>query len=381
MTTTTTTTTTANDYAVLNKLTPREYVERFENDSFLHQFPWSTRPVVVDAYDHPYKLAALICEPKYGVDLRQPSSRAKPISILMCHANGMMKESWFPMIRQMLTLWNSASDRAWYIGEFILYDIRIQGDSAALNAGIDNWSSFGWFPNSRDMLALIDQIKPKYPLVGVGNSMGASGLVNAEAMRPSMLRAICMLDPTMLPYTEPEMPGMNDTIIQMALRRKAKWATVEDAIAYFNTKDFFMKWTKESLDLFVRYGLRNVINADGSKAVELKSSGEAEAICFKGGNIGGRVTIDKIAEVTLPLMAITEDSLDLLPFEIAEYAMESSQDGRTVRLSNSGHLMPLISPDPVAELAVDFIEQRQRTIFGTLHSFDTTTTAHLKAHL
>jgi nitric oxide synthase oxygenase domain/subunit len=60
---------------------------------------------------------------KLSVNVYTPHSSEPTVDVLLAHANGYHKELWHPVIKHL----TSANAR------FIAYDIRNQGDSAALN--------------------------------------------------------------------------------------------------------------------------------------------------------------------------------------------------------------------------------------------------------
>ncbi|KAI8053520.1 Alpha/Beta hydrolase protein [Syncephalis plumigaleata] len=229
---------------------------------------------------------------KLAVNVYTPRTSKPTVDVLLAHANGYHKELWHPVIKHLA----SASAR------FIAYDIRNQGDSAALNTDKIGKDDFLWTQNAADMQSIISHLKLRKPLLGVGHSIGGACVLSMEEDAPGTFQRLIALDPVCSPFS-PDDPGYDDTakfIIGRSAKRRFQWNDREEAREKFLRREFFKVWDKEVLDLHLEHGLKkNPVTGE----VVLKCTPEQEVNTFLGNNLSKK-SCDELPKIQCPVLFI-----------------------------------------------------------------------------
>ena len=139
-------------------------------------------------------------------------------------------------------------------------DITNQGASGVLNeALIGNDPS--WQDHARDLLHMINHFRAEMPrpLIGIGHSMGGVQLVNLALMHPRLLTTVVLMDPVLMSLeTVQFVPSVAP---QMSTVRRDMWPSRAEAEASFRKSEFFQRWDSRVLDLYLKYGLRELPTA------------------------------------------------------------------------------------------------------------------------
>lgn len=116
------------------------------------------------------------------------------------------------------------------------------------------------------------------PLIGIGHSMGAAGLLLTEMAHPGTFDGIIAFEPIVFPTEEMARRRDHDYgLAQGALRRKADWSDMALADKYFKSKPLYRNWHPDALQGYYDCGL--VRDAAG---VRLSCKPQFEAGMYRG---------------------------------------------------------------------------------------------------
>lgn len=112
-----------------------------------------------------------------------------------------------------------------------------------------------WHDYARDIIHMINTLRPPRPLIGIGHSFGGAALVNVSLSSPRLLSSLVLLDPVISRYASN--PGDNSTgPASLSIYRRDVWPSRADAIASFDRSPFYRAWDDRILKLWARYGIQ-----------------------------------------------------------------------------------------------------------------------------
>ncbi|KAF9189370.1 hypothetical protein BGZ50_000813 [Haplosporangium sp. Z 11] len=283
---------------------------------------------------------------RISTSLKDNNSSTPPI--IFTHANGFHKEIWEPVISRLSSRWNAS--------DMYAFDCRNQGDSAVLNKDVLE-DTFDWYSYATDILKVVDTYNLKNA-IGVGHSYGASAFILAEAMRPGTFSTIIAIDPTMFPkaiYTNGTLD--NHPMAQLTLRRRDSWKDREDARASLLQKKFFRAWHPEAFELYLKYGMLDVVNKDGTTGITLKCPKFQEAITFAAVGGGVNDAYERLNELDIPVHIIAGANSDINVPELVEMKVDRCKYGSVDVIEDTGHLVCLENPEETANKISAFLDQ------------------------
>lgn len=250
----------------------------------------------------------------------------KPL-LIFSHANGFNASTY----RSLLTpLQNDFRIIAW--------DMRGHGlTTLPLNKkGLRGWQIF-----RDDLLRFVDQLDAK-PTVLAGHSLGATSSALAAAARPDVSRALVLAEPVM-----PPAPPWWDRLLErwqgdsslaaMALRRRNRFTSREEAATKFAGRGAFRTWPAETIRDYVATGL--VPDGEGFR---LACTPEWESAIYAAcpvrvERLGGRIS------VPVTILYGTEGSAASKP--LIEEFERRHRSTRLVRIEGATHFLPMEYPD------------------------------------
>lgn len=203
----------------------------------------------------------------------------------------------------------------------------------------------GWQIFRDDLLRFIDRLDGK-PAVLAGHSLGATATALAAAMRPAVGNALLLTEPVM-----PEAPPLwrrlfskwqgDASLAAMALRRRNRFASREEAATKFIGRGAFRTWPPETIADYVETGLL----PDGN-GYRLACPPEWEAAIYAA----CPVRIERLGSgIAAPVTILygTSGSSASKPL-LDEFA---GRHGRTrlVRVEGATHFLPMEQPQIVLE--------------------------------
>lgn len=255
--------------------------------------------------------------------------------LLVSHATGFHARCYVPIARAL-------GDRFHVWG----LDHRGHGDSPVAAEWEVDWRRFG-----DDTLAVAARVAPAGGLVGVGHSMGGASLLMAAHADPSRFAHLVLFEPIASPprtghLAEVDMRSL--PIVQGAFRRRRRFGSRAEARENYAAKPPLSLMTDEVLDNYVEHGFRDVIDADGSSAVELCCPPELEAAIFMGGRDNG--VWELLPEIEVPCTIVSGQVLEMQPSASTGLVADALPNATFVLEEDQTHFGPFSHPHALAAL-------------------------------
>jgi pimeloyl-ACP methyl ester carboxylesterase len=195
-------------------------------------------------------------------------------------------------------------------------------------------------------------------VVAVGHSYGAVAWVIAATRYPGRIRALALLDPTIMSPAvmariATERAGGADarfTLVQLALKRRRRFDSPAEAFAYWRTRPLFSDWPDESLQLYVAAMLRP---ADDGRGFDLRWTPEWEAWYYRSFYAGTWAEVANLSP-EIPLLVLRGEATDTYLSDAAEEFARLAPWGLH-RLVPGGHLFPQSHPGLTGATLCDFL--------------------------
>jgi len=289
-------------------------------------------------------------------DMGGPDDPAAPV-LLFAHATGFCGQVWEPTAAPL-------TDRY----RCFAIDLRGHGVTETPDGASLHWSHMG-----DDVLAALESehIGGDREVHGIGHSLGCAALVLAAARRPGLLRSLWLYEPAIVgprmtaPADSAETAasaesaesaesvapfGASNPMADAALRRRATFASYDEALANFARKAPMNELHPDALAAYVRGGFAPGV--DGS--VTLRCSPATEAEVFRGA--GNNEAFAALSELDLPvaLVAGRPDEYGPVTFVAANFAQ--LRRGTLIERRHLGHFGPLEDPPDMARDIAAWVE-------------------------
>ncbi|KAJ0163146.1 hypothetical protein CTA2_3458 [Colletotrichum tanaceti] len=185
-----------------------------------------------------------------------PSPKPGDVTIIGAHANGFPKEL-YEALWQDLHAESLKPSSTFRIRSIIIADAAWQSASAALNEPLLG-NDPGWFDHPRDLLHLINTLRPPRPLVGIGHSFGGSAIANVALINPRLFSAIVLLDPVISKWSSNAKGTIESSPAAASARRRDLWPSRAAARAAFLKSPFYRAWDPRVFDAWLHHGLRDL---------------------------------------------------------------------------------------------------------------------------
>lgn len=216
-----------------------------------------------------------------------------------------------------------------------------------------------WRDMAADILTSLHQ-RDLRDVIAIGHSMGGVASVMAAIAEPERFKALILLDPTFVP------PSLLAVVWAMraigrgdrfplavgALKRRARFASADEAFEYWKTRPLFAKWPVATVRLYADSLTRP--SADGG--VELAWTPAWEARYYRTFFLGWRAEARKLRGL-LPTLVIQGAQTDTFT-DPARRIMQRLVPGATyARIEGHGHLFPQSAPDQTREVIEPWLNQ------------------------
>jgi len=280
-------------------------------------------------------------------DLGGPGDPAAPV-LLFAHATGFCGQVWEPTAAPL-------TDRY----RCVALDLRGHGVSETPGEASLHWSHMG-----DDVLAALDsdRIGGDREVHGVGHSLGCAALVLAASRRPGLLRSLWLYEPAIVsprataPAESAEPAdaadaesadatapfGTSNPLADAALRRRATFASYDEALANYARKAPLNELHPDALAAYVRGGFAP--EADGS--VTLRCSPATEAEVFRGA--GNNEAFAALSELDLPVAMVAGRPDEYGPVTFVAANLAQLPRGTLIERRHLGHFGPLEDPPGMA---------------------------------
>ncbi len=216
-------------------------------------------------------------------------------------------------------------------------DYRGHGDTARPADWQVDWDRYG-----DDALAAARAVAPNGGLVGFGHSMGGASLLMAAHRDPDLFDVIVVFEPIVFPPPL-DRPDDGSEISVGARRRRASFASFEDAIENYASKPPMMAFDREVLRLYVTHGFR-----PAPEGVRLKCDPEHEARTFEASMV--QHTWDLLPDIDTRVVVVSGMVDGAGPASFAALVAERLANGTFVELADADHFAPFTHPERMARI-------------------------------
>ncbi|TDZ59786.1 Abhydrolase domain-containing protein mpaH [Colletotrichum trifolii] len=365
--------------------------EHILDASHIREFPHA----LANSQDDVLKLSVKEYIPKNNT-----SPQPGDVTIIGAHANGFPKELYEALWEDALA---QSASQPFRIRSILIADAAWQGASSVLNeAKLGN--DPGWLDHPRDLLHVINTLRPPRPLIGVGHSFGGNAIANLALANPRLLSAVVLLDPVISRWSSNAKGSIADSPAAMSARRRDHWPSRDAARAAFLKSPFYRAWDGRVFDAWVDHGLRNVPTSlyPSGEGVTLTTTKHQEVFTYfrpswdaydeAGKQIvrpelvpdldpalnerfytypvyrsEGASTLSRLSHLRPPLLYVFGGTSDLSTPELREEKMRLTGTGvggsggvargkvKEITLPEAGHLFPMEIPGTSAKLAAEWI--------------------------
>lgn len=213
-----------------------------------------------------------------------------------------------------------------------------------------------WRTMADDLVRGLDELRLK-GIVGVGHSLGGVLTLWAAIKRPSLFRAVVLIDPVILPPRWLWMVrllgalGQQErlSLVQGAQRRRRRWASRQVCFEHLRSKALFANWSDIALKAYVDSGTRQ--RHDGQ--VTLIYPPEWEAHIFA--SVPTDIWRDVPHQPVPSLVIRGEYSTTFLASAQARMARQLPH-AHFLAIPDAGHLVPLERPVETGRTVLAFLE-------------------------
>jgi pimeloyl-ACP methyl ester carboxylesterase len=195
------------------------------------------------------------------------------------------------------------------------------------------------------------------PVMAMGHSRGATVSLLLAIKRPDLIRALVLIDPTILPFSWmwgwylAKLTGLTRfvPIVATASKRKSVWPDRASILEAYQSKAVFQNWQNGFLEAYIQDGTTKT--ADG--AIRLSCNPSWESRCFAVCPHDIWRTIPLLQKPTLVLYGADSDTF----LAAAAKRFKTNVPGAVLRcFEETGHFVPMERPAETVEAILDFIE-------------------------
>jgi pimeloyl-ACP methyl ester carboxylesterase len=258
-------------------------------------------------------------------------------TLLLSHATGFHGHCYVPIARALADSVHS-------------YALDYRGHG--LTDVNDSWST-DWQAYGDDVTAVARALRersPEQPLIAFGHSMGGAGLLMAAHRDPSLFDVIIAFEPIVFPHTPSDLPADPEAspLVQGARRRRARFASLEEAIANYSAKPPIGTFTPEAIRLYVEHGLRPEDEGNQDGGVVLRCAPDHEARTYVGG--GQHATFAVLPEIATRVIVVAGRADLPGPATIAPLIAEQLPNVEFIQSEEWDHFAPMVVPEEMADL-------------------------------
>lgn len=254
-------------------------------------------------------------------------------TLLISHATGFHGHCYDPMVDTLRDHFRCVS-----------FDYRGHGDTPSPAGWQVDWDGY-----ADDAMTVASRLAATSdePLVGFGHSMGATCLLMCAHQDPEMFSTLILFEPIVLPpevFDDADRPPIE--IAERTKRRRATYASLDEAYANFASKPPLDVCTPAALRAYVDHGFRPT-----SEGVTLKCTPAHEAATFEMGQ--RQRTWELLPKIETPCVIVTGRDEGAGPSSMAAAVADRLPNAELVRLDELDHFGPMSEPAKIAQLIID----------------------------
>ncbi len=200
----------------------------------------------------------------------------------------------------------------------------------------------------------------------IGHSFGGVASLVAAVRHRSLVRGLCLLDPTILPKATVDrfLTGKtsrwqlaNHPLAVAARERRARFASPAEAFAYWRGRPLFANWSDAALERYVD----GLLRPEPAGGYGLRWSAAWEAYYYESIYLGAWDEIAKL-DPSLPILVIVGGTTDAFRETERERFRHEVPWASIMAIPGHGHLFPQSAPDETLALIEPWV---RRVVAGT----------------
>jgi pimeloyl-ACP methyl ester carboxylesterase len=213
----------------------------------------------------------------------------------------------------------------------------------------------GWDVFEADQEKFFEHLRE--PVIAMGHSRGGVASLLLAVKRPDLIRALILLDPTMLPLSWmwwwylAKKTGLARfvPIAYRAARRQREWPDRETIFQVYKSKHSFRSWKEGFLEGYIKGGTRDT----GHGTIELCCDPAWESRCFA---VCPHIIWRYVPRIEVPTLLLYGADSDTFR-EPAVRRFRSLLPAASVKgFEGTGHFVPMERPDECASEILSFLE-------------------------
>ena len=212
-----------------------------------------------------------------------------------------------------------------------------------------------WNVFAADLGSFLDQLKE--PVIAMGHSRGAVVSLMLALARPDLIRALVLIDPTILPFSWmwwwylAKKSGLARwlPIIATAARRRNGWPDRESVLRSYRRKAVFRTWQDGFLEAYVADGTAKNHNDE----VRLSCEPAWESKCF---SVCPHDIWRYIPRLKLPVLVLYGANSDTFLAPAVKRFQSTVPHARLVCFDKCGHFVPMEQPEATTAAIFDFLK-------------------------
>ena len=195
-------------------------------------------------------------------------------------------------------------------------------------------------------------------IIGVGHSLGSSVTMMVANKRPDIFGKLVVIEPPcidlifyalldLFPYSIAKdfVPPS-----RIALKRRHKWLSREEAFLLLRPKKIFSKWSDETLKAYLQYGLEE--DENGEFRLSFTKQWESKIYCTI------KNPYKMFPKLEVPALSIRAEHTDVIKERNWKKWQRLHKNAAFVTVPGAGHLVPMEKPVELANMIIDFAVDR-----------------------
>ena len=260
------------------------------------------------------------------------------------HATGLCAHSYTPLVRQI-------TDQVHVVG----MDARGHGKTTAPT---DIQKLQNWDPFIDDLDLFLSSFQK--PFIAVGHSRGAVISMLLALRRPELIRALILIDPTILPFWVmwlvylAKLTGLNRyiPIAATAAKRNGTWPDRDTIYRAYQNKGMFKTWQDGFLEAYLQDGTCE--NENGQ--VRLSCNPAWESRCFA---VYPHTLWRSIPLIQQPVLVLYGEKTDTFTPRAVKRFQSKLPHSKIRCFKNTSHFVPMEKPLETARAICSFVSEAQ----------------------
>jgi pimeloyl-ACP methyl ester carboxylesterase len=262
----------------------------------------------------------------------------------LAHATGLCAGAYSPLVDKLIP----------YL-RVVGMDDRGHGKTRAKAdpGDLKNWDIF-----VEDLERFVETLQE--PVIPIGHSRGGVVGMLLAVKRPELVRALILLDPTILPFSWmwwwflAKKAGLSKfvPIAARAARRRKVWPDEETILNIYRTKGSFKHWQEGFLEAYLACGLEPTTEG----ALRLSCDPAWESKCF---SVCPHDLWRFIPQIKCPTLVIYGNQSDTFLAPAAKRFKRKNQRTVLLGLPHTSHFVPMEQPEQTTAAILDFLERNK----------------------